>query len=165
MSACTRPPACLPPMQVLSRLQHPHIVSFVGACLAPPNVCILEQLAEGGSLLSLLQAYPRGLPYAEVGGQGGALRLQQSLCSGGATCGRALGQLAEGGSLLSLLQAHPEGLPYAEVGGWGCKSLWGHPCSRVLWCSMWASLGAAAAQGCHACAPGPAWGRHGACCH
>ncbi|KAL6761013.1 kinase-like domain-containing protein [Haematococcus lacustris] len=41
-------------IQVLSRLQHPHIVRFIGACLAPPNVCIVEQLATGGSLYGLL---------------------------------------------------------------------------------------------------------------
>ncbi|GIL45516.1 hypothetical protein Vafri_2729, partial [Volvox africanus] len=37
-------------VQVLSRLSHPHIVQFYGACLAPPNVCIVEELAAGGSL-------------------------------------------------------------------------------------------------------------------
>jgi hypothetical protein len=50
-SLCFSLPACL---QLLSRLQHPHIIRFIGACLAPPNVCIIEELAEGGSLHSLL---------------------------------------------------------------------------------------------------------------
>ncbi|MEW5310639.1 MAG: hypothetical protein WDW38_002418 [Sanguina aurantia] len=41
-------------IQVLSRLRHPNIVAFYGACLAPPNVCIVEELAVGGSLHSHL---------------------------------------------------------------------------------------------------------------
>ena len=39
---------------MLSRLKHPNIVNFLGASLAPPNVCIVQELAEGGSLYSLL---------------------------------------------------------------------------------------------------------------
>jgi serine/threonine protein kinase len=35
---------------VLSRLCHPCIVQFLGACLAPPHACMLEELVEGGSL-------------------------------------------------------------------------------------------------------------------
>ncbi|GAX76292.1 hypothetical protein CEUSTIGMA_g3737.t1 [Chlamydomonas eustigma] len=41
-------------VQVLSRLRHPHIVQFLGAYLSPPNVCIVEELAEGGSLYQRL---------------------------------------------------------------------------------------------------------------
>ena len=58
--------------QVLSRLSHPHIISFFGACLAPPNVCIVEELATGGSLHHRLHARRRGaklyprLTYSEV---------------------------------------------------------------------------------------------------
>jgi serine/threonine protein kinase len=37
-------------IKVLSQLSHPNIVVFKGACLAPPHICILEELAEGGSL-------------------------------------------------------------------------------------------------------------------
>jgi serine/threonine protein kinase len=37
-------------IKVLSQLSHPNIVAFKGACLAPPHICILEELAEGGSL-------------------------------------------------------------------------------------------------------------------
>lgn len=32
--------------RVLSRLEHPRIVRFLGACLASPHICILEELAE-----------------------------------------------------------------------------------------------------------------------
>ena len=39
---------------VLSRLAHPCIVRFLGACLAPPHACMLEELVEGGSLHSFL---------------------------------------------------------------------------------------------------------------
>jgi hypothetical protein len=38
----------LPLCRVLSSLSHPRIVSFLGACLAPPNICILEELAQVG---------------------------------------------------------------------------------------------------------------------
>jgi hypothetical protein len=34
------------PRRVLSSLQHPCIVRFLGACLAPPHICILEELAQ-----------------------------------------------------------------------------------------------------------------------
>lgn len=37
-------------IRVLSQLSHKNIVAFKGACLAPPHICILEELAEGGSL-------------------------------------------------------------------------------------------------------------------
>ena len=30
---------------VLSRLHHPHIIEFYGACLTPPHVCLVEELA------------------------------------------------------------------------------------------------------------------------
>ena len=42
---------------VLSRLQHPHIVCFLGACLLAPNACIIEELVEGGSLHNFLHGY------------------------------------------------------------------------------------------------------------
>lgn len=37
-------------IKVLSQLSHENIVAFKGACLAPPHICILEELADGGSL-------------------------------------------------------------------------------------------------------------------
>jgi serine/threonine protein kinase len=43
-------------IRVLSQLCHPHIIAFKGACLAPPHICILEELAEGGSLWSRLHS-------------------------------------------------------------------------------------------------------------
>ena len=32
-------------ISVLSRLHHPHIIKFYGACLTPPHVCLIEELA------------------------------------------------------------------------------------------------------------------------
>lgn len=44
---------------VLSRLRHPNIIAFLAACTVPPDICIIEELAEGGSLHSKLHG-PRG---------------------------------------------------------------------------------------------------------
>ncbi|KAK9820285.1 hypothetical protein WJX72_008607 [[Myrmecia] bisecta] len=41
-------------VKVLSSLQHPRIICLLGACLVPPHICIVEELAEGGSLYSKL---------------------------------------------------------------------------------------------------------------
>lgn len=35
---------------MLSRLNHPHIIRLLGACLAPPHICLVEELASSGSL-------------------------------------------------------------------------------------------------------------------
>ena len=35
---------------VLSGLRHPNIIAFLAACTIPPDICIIEELAEGGSL-------------------------------------------------------------------------------------------------------------------
>lgn len=32
-------------IRVLSQLSHPNIVAFKGACLAPPHICILEEVS------------------------------------------------------------------------------------------------------------------------
>jgi serine/threonine protein kinase len=37
-------------VSVLSRLRHPHIIAFLAACTVAPDICIIEELAEGGSL-------------------------------------------------------------------------------------------------------------------
>ena len=39
---------------LLQRLAHPNIVRFLGACLTPPNACLVEELVEGGSLHTFL---------------------------------------------------------------------------------------------------------------
>jgi serine/threonine protein kinase len=39
---------------VLSRLRHPCVVRLLGACLTPPDLCIVEELVEGGSLHAYL---------------------------------------------------------------------------------------------------------------
>ncbi|KDD74299.1 protein tyrosine kinase, partial [Helicosporidium sp. ATCC 50920] len=49
-------------VEVLSRLKHPHIISFLAASTVPPTICIVEELAAGGSL------------YARLHGQSGAHR-------------------------------------------------------------------------------------------
>ncbi|BDA41979.1 probable mitogen-activated protein kinase kinase kinase 7 at C-terminar half [Coccomyxa sp. Obi] len=41
-------------VEVLSGLQHDRIVCLLGACLAPPTICIVEELALGGSLYDFL---------------------------------------------------------------------------------------------------------------
>lgn len=41
-------------VEVLSGLQHDRIVCLLGACLAPPTICIVEELALGGSLFDVL---------------------------------------------------------------------------------------------------------------
>ena len=58
-------------VQVLSALRHPHIVRLLGACLVLPHLCIVEELAKGGSLYDRLHG-PAGqrcdcpLPYSQV---------------------------------------------------------------------------------------------------
>ena len=57
---------------LLSRLHHPNIVRFYGACPAPPNVCLVVELAEGGSLHNLIHGVDDeapgvgALPYAQL---------------------------------------------------------------------------------------------------
>ena len=70
-------PYCLPVLQVFRQLRHPCIIQFLGCCLAPPNVCIVEELAEGGSLHQLLQLTSGGARRGKdrirgVGRDGGA---------------------------------------------------------------------------------------------
>jgi len=38
----------------LRSLSHPRLVSFIGACLQPPNICIITEFMAGGSLHHLL---------------------------------------------------------------------------------------------------------------
>ncbi|KAL4443548.1 hypothetical protein ABPG75_011285 [Micractinium tetrahymenae] len=57
--------------RVLAGLRHPHIVCLLAACTVPPNICIVEELAEGGSLHARLHGTPgvrrrRPLPYGEI---------------------------------------------------------------------------------------------------
>ncbi|KAK9867625.1 hypothetical protein WJX84_001877 [Apatococcus fuscideae] len=58
-------------VQVLSALRHPHIVRLLGACLVLPHLCIVEELAMGGSLYDKLHGPPGNrincpLPYHQV---------------------------------------------------------------------------------------------------
>ncbi|KAL4447334.1 hypothetical protein ABPG77_007367 [Micractinium sp. CCAP 211/92] len=57
--------------RVLAGLRHPHIVCLLAACTVPPNICIVEELAEGGSLHERLHGTPgarrrRPLPYGAL---------------------------------------------------------------------------------------------------
>ena len=45
-------------VEVLSSLKHPNIIQFLAACTVPPNICIIEELAEGGSLHARLHGKP-----------------------------------------------------------------------------------------------------------
>jgi len=49
-------------------LQHERIVCLLGASLAPPHLCLVEELALGGSLYDLLHTGNRkkGLPYKQA---------------------------------------------------------------------------------------------------
>ena len=54
---------------VLSSLRHEHIICLLAACLAPPNVFLVEELALGGTLYDRLHGHGAatgGLPYREV---------------------------------------------------------------------------------------------------
>jgi hypothetical protein len=45
-------------VSVLSQLKHENIICFYAACTVPPNICIIEELAEGGSLHTRLHGRP-----------------------------------------------------------------------------------------------------------
>jgi hypothetical protein len=42
---------------ILSRLRHPNVVLYMGACTRPPNVCIVTESCEQGSLYEVLHDY------------------------------------------------------------------------------------------------------------
>ncbi len=50
-------------VQVLSGLQHERIICLLGACLAPPHICIVEELANAGSLFNHLHGAKAGFCY------------------------------------------------------------------------------------------------------
>lgn len=39
---------------ILSQLRHPNIVLYIGACTSPPNVCIVTEWCDRGSLHDVL---------------------------------------------------------------------------------------------------------------
>mmetsp|Transcript_7416 Transcript_7416/g.21083 ORF Transcript_7416/g.21083 Transcript_7416/m.21083 type:complete len:802 (-) Transcript_7416:135-2540(-) len=55
-------------IDVLQHLRHPRITSFLGACLSPPHVCLVEELALGGSLSTCIhqERGSKPLPYFKV---------------------------------------------------------------------------------------------------
>lgn len=58
-------------VNVLSALQHERIICLLAACMALPNIAIIEELASGGSLYNKLHPRSRNnrgcpLPYPQV---------------------------------------------------------------------------------------------------
>jgi hypothetical protein len=53
-------------VDVLSRVNHPHIVKLMGASLAPPDVCIVEELMPNGSLHDALHKRRWKPSYVEI---------------------------------------------------------------------------------------------------
>lgn len=39
---------------ILSQLRHPNVVLYIGACTKPPNICIVTEWCEHGSLYRLV---------------------------------------------------------------------------------------------------------------
>ncbi|PSC72410.1 Serine threonine-kinase CTR1 [Micractinium conductrix] len=57
--------------RVLADLRHPNIACLLAACTVPPNICIIEELCDGGSLHQRLHGRPGArrrapLPYREL---------------------------------------------------------------------------------------------------
>lgn len=49
------------PYPPISKLRHPQIVLFLGACLTPPHICIITEFLERGNLAEVLK--DRQLPW------------------------------------------------------------------------------------------------------
>lgn len=45
-------------VELMSNLRHPNILSLLGACLEPPNLCYVAELVKQGSLDRVLKLYP-----------------------------------------------------------------------------------------------------------
>lgn len=64
-------------VSILSQLRHPNVVLYLGACTAPPDVCIVTEWAEHGSLHE--QLYDRTVPMSAVNRLGLALQTAQGM--------------------------------------------------------------------------------------
>ncbi|KAL6076589.1 Constitutive triple response 4 [Balamuthia mandrillaris] len=42
-------------IEIMSKLRHPNVVQFLGACLQPPNICIVTEFLEKGNLAEVLK--------------------------------------------------------------------------------------------------------------
>jgi len=49
----------------MAALQHPNVVVLYGACLRPPRMCLVQELAPHGSLAHVLEASPGAMPWSE----------------------------------------------------------------------------------------------------
>ncbi len=53
-------------VSLLSRLEHPNIVKLLGACLAPPRICIVEELLDKSLLDLIAERRGSGLDFREI---------------------------------------------------------------------------------------------------
>eukprot|EP00217_Crustomastix_stigmatica_P013391 CAMPEP_0183792130 /NCGR_PEP_ID=MMETSP0803_2-20130417/2355_1 /TAXON_ID=195967 /ORGANISM="Crustomastix stigmata, Strain CCMP3273" /LENGTH=535 /DNA_ID=CAMNT_0026036473 /DNA_START=61 /DNA_END=1665 /DNA_ORIENTATION=- len=51
--------------RAMAALQHPNVVVLYGACLRPPRMCLVQELAPHGSLAHVLEASPGAMPWSE----------------------------------------------------------------------------------------------------
>jgi predicted Ser/Thr protein kinase len=53
-------------VELLQNLRHPNIVNFLGSCLNPPQVCVILEYAEGGSLHNMLHTNQKQPEYGTL---------------------------------------------------------------------------------------------------
>ena len=88
--------AALPQVRVLSSVKHERIVGLLGACLALPHICIVEELITGGSLFDRLHCQDshhsscQPLPYHQVSMHAAVCHTMILLCMTSCKCWRLL---------------------------------------------------------------------------
>ena len=65
---------------LLQNLRHPNVINFLGACLDPPNPCLILEYAEGGSLHNMLHTCQKVPQYGTL------LQLAEDVAEGMAYC-------------------------------------------------------------------------------
>jgi serine/threonine protein kinase len=53
-------------VEILSMLDHPHVLKLYGAVLDDDNICIVTELVPGGSLFDLIHTKPQLKPEAVI---------------------------------------------------------------------------------------------------